>query len=153
MSESETDQLPDASEPTLVHWYGPISIVTKVGRSGWADGIVTVYGQETVLTPELRRINEDRNGNSIFDLLDDEPTQIEKWGKVMLARGPWPEGVPRIEPDSQDWLDAAVAARATAWAIPGRQERDQALAEVTKEWGQPATVSRTLQTYPPSEKP
>jgi hypothetical protein len=140
-------------EPVTVHCLGPVSIVSHLGSSGWSDGDVKVFEKETLLTPELRKMIEDRNGFSIFDLLDSEDRQVAKRGRVLLRRGPSPEGVSRVEVGSLEWLDNAEAARQQAWGIQNRQEREQALAAVKEQYGGPPVVSRTMQVYPLSDKP
>lgn len=148
-----TDNKPRTEpEPTVIHWLGSMSITTRVSANGLGDGVVTNYGDEMVLTRELRTVNEDRNGRCVFDLLDDEPAQVAKWGRVLLRRGPWPGGL-RLEAGSPEFVDAAEAARKQAWKIENREDREKALAAVKELYGRPPLVSRTFQTYPPSEAP
>lgn len=113
----------------------------------WSSISLTVdYGDELTVTAPLVAASLDRNGKSWLDLVDEEPRQIQRWGRVMFRRGPWPEGVSRIQPGSAKWLDAREAARAEAHNIEDPAERDHALQRVRHEFGDVPT-SRTVAVY------
>lgn len=132
-----------ASGPEVIHFLGSLTLVVS-GRN-FGHGRVAEYGQELVLTDELRRLNSDRNGVCVFDMLDDEDAQVRRWGRVVMRRGPWPDGVKRAEPGSQRWWDAYEAARKDAWKITDEVERAARLRQLGSEYGQRRT-SRTIAT-------
>lgn len=108
-------------------------------------GGVFQYGDEVVLTDELREVNRDRAGWSWVDLLDDEDEQCARYGKVLFARGPWPVAKSRIEPGSQAWNDERERLRAEAYAVPDEIERGERLRRIGQQWGRPKTSTTTMQ--------
>ncbi len=134
-----------AFEPFLVHFLDTMTITVSASIHGC--GRTVEHGQEMLITPAIRKVNTDRVGNCWVDLIDDEPRQIQRWSKVIVRRGPWPEGQPRWEHGSLAWDDAYEAARAEAWKIEDAAARSARLAAVRAEFNPPAT-SRTIGTYP-----
>jgi hypothetical protein len=57
---------------------------------------------------------------------------------------------PRLQPGSVEFLEAAEAARAEAWAIRSARERAIPLAAVAETYG-PPTISRTMARFPASD--
>jgi hypothetical protein len=57
-----------------------------------ALGVVWMRGQELEFTPGSQPYEDtkDRHGVSWLSLVDDDFAQVEKYGKVMFRRGPWP---------------------------------------------------------------
>jgi len=131
--------------PYPIHFLGCLTIVTS--ESGGGQGAVTDYGNELIVTPEFHNLNRDRNRDSFLDLLDDEPAQMKRWGRVLVQRGPWPEDLSRVEPGSQRWRDDYEAARQEAHQITNPQERDARLSELRKQYGPATTTSTTLASY------
>ncbi len=104
-------------------------------------------GDELLIDRALVQANTDRTGRCpVLELLDDEPAQAAVWGRVMVRRGPWPDGESRIEPGSAEWSDAREAARQAAHAIEDETDRARALAAVREEYGDVPT-SKTLLNY------
>lgn len=63
-------------------------------------GHVWFRGQEIEFQPGGRAFRDtcDRHGRSWLELVDNEFGQVDRWGKVMFRRGPWP---------GKSWVDAA----------------------------------------------
>lgn len=134
-------------DPFTVHFLAPITIATSAAAGG--NGSVVSYGQELLVDPRIRRINQDRNGACLWlDLLDDEAGQVKRWGRVMVRRGPWPEGQTRIDPTSKDWRDAREAAHQQARKILNETKRATALQEVSDHFGDAAATRRTAAGQP-----
>lgn len=57
-----------------------------------AAGQIWYRGQEVEFVPgsEAHTQQFDRLGKSWLDLIDDPRAQVQRWGKHMFARGPWP---------------------------------------------------------------
>jgi len=128
---------------SMIHFCGPITLV--IDTRGF--GSVMKYGDELAVTDRVRADNTDRLGGCVFDLLDDEPAQERRWGRVLLRRGPWPEGEPRTERGSLEWIEARDSARKEAWKIENDTERAQRMAEIAAEFGPPPVTSRSIATY------
>lgn len=81
-------------EPVLIKpGSGSDNIVIHFLEDGLtALGVVWMRGQELEFTPGSQPYEDtkDRNGVSWLSLVDDDFGQVEKWGKVMFRRGPWP---------------------------------------------------------------
>ena len=75
------------------------------------------------------------------------PEQVEVFGDVMFAPGPWPEDLLPWEPGAPDWLAAYERENAEAHALPTRAERTAALKRVEKRFGGVPPTSRTMATY------
>jgi hypothetical protein len=127
----------------LIHFYGALTLPT--GTDWHSISMSVGYGDELTVTAPIVAASLDRNGRSWLDLLDDEPAQIRRWGRVMMRRGPWPLES-RIEPGSAQWLDARDAARAEAHKIENPADRERALLRVRQQFGD-APTSRTLASY------
>jgi hypothetical protein len=131
--------------PYPIHFLGCLTIVTS--ESGGGQGAVTEYGNELIVTSEFHNLNRDRNGDSFLDLLDDEPAQMKRWGRVLVERGPWPEDLSRVEPGSQRWHDEAEAARVEAFKISDLGLRHQRQSEINAKYGPRPTTSTTIASY------
>ena len=59
-----------STDPDKVHFTGSITVVIPAGVTG--RGVVTRYGDELDVTPELRSENTDRVGRCFLDLIDDD---------------------------------------------------------------------------------
>ena len=66
-----------------------MTVVLKGGMI--ASGRVMNHGDELVVTEEIRALNTDRNGVTWLTLLDNVDGQVQRWGRQVIARGPWPE--------------------------------------------------------------
>lgn len=146
-----TEPLQDSTESFhdfTVHFLGSLTVTASASTLGC--GRITEYGQEMRITEALRTINTDRNGDCWLDLVDNEPAQVARWGRRMFARGPWPEGEPRIEHGSPAWQDAREAARQEAWRIEdpaARAARLQRSRASSVSRSRPLAPSRTIAHY------
>lgn len=132
---------PTVIEPFEVHFLGPLTVA--VDRRNHAS---MEYGCVLTINQENYEASRDRNGRSWIDtLLDDEEAQIRCWGRVRVRRGGWPDDLPRIEPGSQRWWDAADGERREAHRIEDEAERGRALRAIRAKYGSQPT-SRTLAT-------
>lgn len=129
-------------EPFEVHFFGPLTV--PVDRS---THHTMGYGSVLMVTREAYEASRDRNGQSYLDpdFLDDEDAQLRRWGRVMMRRGPWPEGTPRLQRGSQEWWDAADAERRAAHKIEDEALKARTLAEIRAKYGSQAT-SQTIAT-------
>jgi hypothetical protein len=125
-----------------VHFYA--SMTVPIDR--WHNRVMA-YGDVLEVTDEMRNESYDRNGGSWLDVVDDEERQIERWGRIVMGSGPWPSGMPRIEPGSMDEEDAREAAQKAAWRRPTEEEQAAALAAVVDRFGPNPVTSRTLETH------
>lgn len=130
----------DEFEPYEVHFLGPLTF--PVDRTH----AVMRLGSVVTVTREVFEATKDRNGDSVLDILDDEQEQIHRYGRVMIRRGPWPEGKERLERGSQEWWDAAEAERRAAHGIENEAERRRALGAIRAKFGIQPT-SQTLGSY------
>lgn len=132
-------------DPFPAHFLAAVTIRLGAGPSG---GRVVGYGQEVLVTPAMRRLNLDRSGRcKLLDLIDDEDAQVRAWGRVVIRRGSWPEGVSRLERGSHEWDQAREAARRQAHLIEDEAERQSGLRRVTEEFGSAPSTSKTLGYY------
>lgn len=135
-----TDQ---PTDDPVVHFLSAVSVATSMSPFG--SGRVFAFGDQLVVTPEIREANRDRTGASFFDWLDGTADALVRNGRTICARGPWPEGRLRLEPGSPAWEDARQPAISQALAITDPEERGEARRQVDVEFGTPGPTSRTLQ--------
>lgn len=128
--------------PSEIHFYAPMTIPIDQ----WHNR-VTSYGDVVEVSDEMRVESYDRNGNSWLDVVEDEERQIARWGRTVMASGPWPSGMPRIEPGSMDEEDVREAAHKAAWMRPTEEEQAAALAAVVDRFGPNPVTSHTLETH------
>ena len=149
-TEDQKSTTPTTVEPPArVHFLGPLALVTRLSAGGLGDGIVTRYGQELDVTEQLVLANTDRNGRcALVELVDDPEGQVDRYGRVMYARGSWPAGRSRLEPGSDAAEDARESARRTAHSIQDASQRAAALAAVNRTYGPAPTTSRTVAEVP-----
>ena len=124
----------------IFHFFSCLTVMTVGGFV--PDSIVTRYGQELVVTDDIRQLNTDTDGNTWLDLADDEPAQLRRWGRVLFGRGEWPSELNRLEKGSDEWMDAAASARREAWKIENESERARRVRDIDAEFGPPPTTSR-----------
>jgi hypothetical protein len=106
-----------------------------------------LWGDEVEITPMIRHFGRDRNGNCWVDLASDRDAQLQRWGVVRYAAGPWPAHLPKIEPGSNEEKQAIEDAYRNAWAITTDVERAEALAEVRAKWGRPPRMSQSIMSF------
>ncbi|RPE76472.1 MULTISPECIES: hypothetical protein [unclassified Frondihabitans] len=133
---------PLARPGASVHFLGTVSLARSLALG--SVGILVNRGDVAVLTEELLRANQDRNGASVFDLIDDPDAQIEKYGQVLVAPGPWPEDQPTWVYGTPEWAAAREEARRRAWLVDTAEARSAALAAVERDFGPAAPTSKTL---------
>jgi hypothetical protein len=128
----------------MIHF---LAAQTVALRPNSADGSkVFSYGEELLWTDQMTMANTDTVGRCrLLDLLDDEALQVRKYGKVVVRRGPWPEGRSRLEPGSWQHTEAREAARRAAHLLP-EPECSAALQKMREEFGDLPT-GHTLTTY------
>lgn len=85
---TDTENVPADPAPGTIHFRSSMAI-----RFSEHESRVMVRGETVELTPEMIELSRDRNGATSFSLLDDEPAQVRRWGKVIFARGECPEAV------------------------------------------------------------
>lgn len=114
----------------------------------WGAAEISKRGLSVCVTEAMIRASRDRLGRSwLLDLIDDEQTQIRRWGEVAFRRGPFPDGVAHWTPGTPEHDESRDLARAAAWALPAGPERDRTLADVNATYGHLKT-SRTLWEQP-----
>jgi hypothetical protein len=99
---------------------------------------VSRRGQTVVITADLL------GACPWLDLLGDEQGQVERWGEIRIAPGDWPSDLPTWTPGTREQEEAYDAARREAWGRPVGPERDAALTELRRVWGNGPATSRTL---------
>lgn len=129
-----------------VHFYGSTSLLSGLDLASSMRPVDVRRGSVITVTQNLLDSNKDKNGESIFDVVDDPEAQVRKWGHQLIGRGPWPE-------DLQKWtlgtVEADLARDAAMKAALERadvRQRKAALAEVEREFG-PRRSNQTLAHY------
>jgi hypothetical protein len=140
----------DTGTGISVHFLATINVHTR--PDSYASSRLFNYGDELLMTPEIVEANRDRLGRRpLLDLLHDEGEQVRRFGRRVIAPGPWPEGLSRIQPGSHQWDDAREDALAAASLLPTEEERKVAREQARAVWGMPDSAkSRTIATYGPS---
>lgn len=87
----------------VVHWVnnGP-AIGTRENDVHGAFIHLGERGSQVCLTDTILAVNRDREGRSLFDIIDDDAEQIRRWGEVKMRRGPKPDGLTDFVPGSWD---------------------------------------------------
>ncbi len=136
MSSSDTDGV-----GITVHAVRAVTVHTSTSLGAIAR--VLTYGDEMVLTDEIIEANRDRLGRcALLERLDDPAGP--------LRRGPWPEGLDRMEPGSPAWDNARAAALQAAALLPEPDQQRAAAARVREKYGSTSGArSRTLAQYGP----
>lgn len=129
--------------PFTVHFFTSKTVLLTEMR-----GRTFEFGDELQITAAIYELSKDRNGQSWLDLIDDTDAQIERWGKVRYARGPWPEALPRVQAGSPEEADLIAREWAEAWKLPTEEERNEARAALYRKYGSPPQTSRHLGFLP-----
>lgn len=129
-----------------VHFPGK-SLTLHTKPNSTAGARVFSYGDELTLTEQLIQANTGRDGRcALLDMLDDEEAQVAALGRVAIRRGPWPEGVSRLEPGSSAWTDAREAERKRIHREYGDgPDKQRALDAMSERFG-PLATSKTLRS-------
>ncbi|KZE91779.1 hypothetical protein [Microbacterium sp. TNHR37B] len=97
---------------------------------------ISQRGQTVTITAEMLDASP-----WISRYLGDPEAQIEKWGEVRIAPGPFPADASPYVHGAPDWEEAREVARRRAWAITDPEERAAARAEVERRYGPAPTTS------------
>ena len=130
-----------------VHFLATVNVTLR--PDSHAGSRLFNYGDELLMTPEIIDANRDRFGRChLLDVLHDDEAQIRKWGRRIIAPGPWPEGELRIQRGSNEWNEARERALAVAADLPSEEERRIARAKVREQYGmRDDAYSKTIATY------
>ncbi|TFD61193.1 hypothetical protein E3T43_00945 [Cryobacterium sp. Hh7] len=112
-------------------------LTVSISSGGITRGAVLIRSQNVVLTAESILENQDRNGDSFLDSIDDPEAQIKRWGRVMIGRGEFPASESVLIPGSLEHIAERERRRVAAWKIPDEEVRAIALQAVQKEFGSP----------------
>ena len=110
-------------------------LTVAISSRGITRGAVLVRGQNVVLTAESILENQDRNGQSFLDVIDDPEAQIKKWNRVMVGRGEFPASEFVLIPGSLEHQEESARLRKVAWAIVDEDARAAALKLVNLRFG------------------
>ncbi|TFC81159.1 hypothetical protein E3T23_06585 [Cryobacterium cheniae] len=116
-------------------------LTVAVSNGYTTGGAVLKRGQTITLTDAMIFENQDRNGDSFLDL--DAAGQVQKFGRVMFARGPWLSSETVLVPGSVEHVAERERRRLAAWAMPDEVERGEALRAVSEEFGPAASKQST----------
>jgi hypothetical protein len=136
--------LPPLQPGDVVHFLAATS-VTMNPRMG-ASGVPVAYGSELTLTEQFFVANPPGQRGSVWALIDDERGQVDRYGYVVVRRGPWPEGQLRTRPGDPEHDAARARLEAQAWATHGT-EGSEAYREVElirSVYGSPAPSNRSV---------
>jgi hypothetical protein len=100
-------------------------------------------GQTITMAPSLREASLDRNGNSFYDLIHDEPGQLARFGKLIFAPNEAPADLSPWTPQTYEEDAAREAQRARVNLMPDGSEKVAALAEIRKTF----RAASTQQSY------
>lgn len=106
-----------------IHFFVSTSLITREAASGIGGGVTVERGATVTITDEILRLNVDREGFSWLTLVDDPEAQQKKWRRQVLARGPWPEDLPVIEPGTPEAKWALQRAVEAAKQLPPAEAR------------------------------
>lgn len=103
MTETTTKKNQPLRAGDTVHWVnnGP-AVGTKRNDFHGAFIHLGERGSVMAVTDEILEVNQDREGNSLFDIIDDDEEQVRRWGEVKIRRGPKPDGLTDYVPGSVD---------------------------------------------------
>lgn len=132
---------PLAAPGETVHFLATTSLSTSLDLG--SIGVMVHRASNVIITEELLRANRDRLGRSIFDLVGDDDAQIQRYGQVLVAPGPWPENTPAWIHGDPMWAAEREQARTAAWSLQDAAERTAALGAVERDFGPAALTSRT----------
>ena len=119
-----------------------LTIVRTTSLWGGDPALSLTKGDQFVVTQQMLDADLDRHGRPGWSgIVHDENAQFAKWGRVYVAPGPAPEGMPSWEHGSPDWAEARETARKAAHAETDPQRRAQALRRVQEVFGAAPTTS------------
>jgi hypothetical protein len=114
------------------HWL--VTGQTHLKSSG-NTGAISQRGASFTIDAAFIEQNTDRFGRSWVNDLHNPNGQIARWGRVVFAPGPAPEGMDSFTLGSVEVDFARDDARRAALAIPDARERQMALKAVTAKFG------------------
>ena len=115
---------PKGQQPVAIMCRGAAVLATPTftilpsGFNSFQIGEPTYRGKETVITKTIIEGTLHRLGQSWLSLLDDPDAQVQRWGKHCFARGPFPDGLDRLEPGTTAWI---LAKEDASWTYAARE--------------------------------
>lgn len=135
MTETKTNKLAPMGPGDTFHALATGLTISVTSSNGITRGCVLIRGMSVTLTAESIFENQDRNGQSFLDVIDEPDTQIKRWGAVQVARGPFPVDLDLLIPGSLEHEAESARLRKAAWAIPDENDRAAALKAVNLRFG------------------
>lgn len=106
-----------------------------VGGGLFSGGEVVERGRTVTITADLIEATKNKHGVSWLDLVNDAEGQIEKWGEVRFAPGPWPDDTETWVQGDPVWELNRAKAQSAAWAVADEGDRAKALRAVLSRYG------------------
>lgn len=120
------------------HVLRAITIANGVGLHAQAE--VVERGRTLTVTAGMYESTQDKFGRSWMDDIADEAAQVQRWGEVRVAPGPWPTDEPTWTTHGDaEWEQQHERARALAFSVADEAERAAALRAVRATYGNKAT--------------
>jgi hypothetical protein len=129
------------TEQPVIHFYESMTITLSPSLA--ARSRVYGYGDELVITDDVREASRDRNGRSWLDWLDTDADEYRRGERLIARRGPWPAGTCRLSPGSFEWTDAREQAVREAFTITDPSARAERRREIEAFYGPAEPTSRT----------
>ncbi|MGD8194836.1 hypothetical protein ACEXQB_010130 [Herbiconiux sp. P18] len=138
--------LPPLQPGDVVSFYAATAVLMNP-RMG-ATGTPVSYGSELTLTPQFFEANPPGQRGSVWELIDDEAGQIDRYGTVVVRRGPWPAGQLRTPEGSPERDAERKALEAKAWRTYGTESAEafEAIRLVHAVYGRPPATNRSTPT-------
>lgn len=119
------------------HWLVD-GIIWRAKRAALFGGVseISRRGQTVTITSEMLDASP-----WISRYLGDEAAQLDRWGVVRIAPGPFPADASRWTYGDPAWAEAREIARRAAWAETDPERQTAARAAVEREFGPAPTTS------------
>jgi hypothetical protein len=104
-----------------VHFLGAMHV--PVSTSEWATAASVRYGDTLAITDEVVEAGFTRDGSHWLELAADPNGQIERWGENKFAVGPFPDYLPRKDPNHVDLSDLTTKYRIESTVLNSAQPR------------------------------
>lgn len=132
---------PHARPAEQFHWLvDGIIWHTKRPSMFMGSSEISQRGQTVTITADMLEASP-----WIARYLGDEPGQVERWGEVRIAPGPFPDDAMPWAYGSPAWQEQREDARRRAWAIADPEERAAARAEVERRFGPAPQTSKSTE--------
>lgn len=119
-----------------VHFLAATSLLSGLDLASSMKPIECRRGTVLEVTAEILEANVDKNGRSIFDLIDSPDEQIAARGRVIVGRGKWPSGLATWEPNTVEERQAHEAALKAASAISDPVARRDEMTRIRRVFGE-----------------